>query len=74
MSAQSRRTFLVGAGSTAAVGAPAVAVTPAAAYAGGPIVVYVTDAAKGRMTVMRGDDEVVIRDPELAQRIAKAVH
>jgi hypothetical protein len=84
MSDHSRRTFLTGTGA-AALGAVALTTAgPAAAAptegatssAPGvashePVVAYVTDVAAGRITVMRGDDEVVVTDRALAQRIAR---
>jgi hypothetical protein len=38
-----------------------------------PVVAYVTDVSAGRITVMRGDDEVVVTDRELARHIARQV-
>lgn len=37
----------------------------------GPLVVLVHDAAKGQVTVMRGDREVVVHDPALVRAITK---
>jgi hypothetical protein len=87
MSDHSRRTFLTGTG-TAALGAVALATAgPAAAKAApteaatsgassavshDPVVAYVTDVTTGRITVMRGDDEVVVHDRALARHIARA--
>jgi hypothetical protein len=88
MSDHSRRTFLTGTGA-AALGAVALATAgPAAAKAAPteaatsgassavshhPVVAYVTDVTAGRITVMRGDDEVVVHDRALARHIARAV-
>ncbi len=81
----SRRTFLIttgvaAAGTTAVTGAsPAAASGPpqqlraAAPTTSEPLVAYVSNVASGQVTVMRGDDEVVVTDRELARRIAKAV-
>jgi hypothetical protein len=87
MSDHSRRTFLTGTGA-AALGAVALTTAgPAAAKAATeaaesgassasslePVVAYVTDVTAGRITVMRGDDEVVVTDRALAQHIARQV-
>lgn len=85
----SRRTFLIttgvaAAGTTVVTGAgPAAAPsalpspTPrsgaSAPTSSEPLVAYVSDLASGQVTVMRGDDEVVVTDRDLARRIAKAV-
>ncbi len=37
----------------------------------GPLVVLVHDAAKGQVTVMRGEREVVVHDPALVRAITK---
>lgn len=85
MNLHSRRTFLIGAGSGAATGAalltaatPATAVradaAPTAGHSPGePVVAYVSDVTSGKVVVMRGDDEVVVHDEDLARRITKAV-
>jgi hypothetical protein len=89
MSDHSRRTFLTGTGAVAlgavalttggpapAGAATAEAAEPSSAPAAGshePVVAYVTDLTAGRITVMRGDDEVVVTDHALAQRIARKV-
>jgi hypothetical protein len=85
MSDHSRRTFLTGTG-TAALGAVALTTAGPAAAKGAPtqdsepsasshepVVAYVTDVRAGRITVMRGDDEVVVTDLALAQHIARQV-
>jgi hypothetical protein len=86
MSDHTRRTFLTGTG-TAALGAVALtSAGPAAATSGTsettssrsnaspePVVAYVTDVSAGRITVMRGDDEVVVTDRALALHIARTV-
>jgi hypothetical protein len=88
MSDHSRRTFLTGTGA-AALGAVALTTggraatkaAPTGAAASGassaashePVVAYVTDVTAGRITVMRGDDEVVVTDLALAQHIARQV-
>ena len=88
MSDHSRRTFLTATGA-AALGAVALAAggraaakaAPTEAAASGassaashePVVAYVTDVTAGRITVMRGDDEVVVTDRALARHIARQV-
>jgi hypothetical protein len=37
-----------------------------------PVVAYVSDPAKGEISVMSGDREVAVRDRKLAARIARA--
>ncbi len=82
----SRRTFLITSGVAATGGVAAASALPAVAATGaparstatpdavaGPLVAYVSDVASGQVTVMRGDDEVVVTDHELARRIAGAV-
>ena len=87
MSDQSRRSFLTGTGAaalgavalptiSAATAAPTAATTGAGASGAvrqDAVVAYVTDVAAGRITVMRGDDEIVVTDPALAWRIARQV-
>jgi hypothetical protein len=89
MNEHSRRTFLITTGATAAVGAVAVSAPGVAAAsvpqgrqapaagpqteAGAPVVAYVSDAASGQVTVMRGDDEVVLTDLDLARRLTGEV-
>jgi hypothetical protein len=84
MSEHSRRTFLRGAGVSAA------AVTVAAVLPSGiasaattdgtessapattkPVVAYVTDPSAGKITVLHGEKEIVVTDKGLARRIAK---
>jgi hypothetical protein len=88
MSDHSRRPFLTGTGAAAlgaatlATAGPAAARTAPTGAAGpsssspashDPVVAYVTDVTAGRITVMRGDDEVVVHDRALARNIARAV-
>jgi Ubiquitinol-cytochrome C reductase Fe-S subunit TAT signal len=78
--------FMTGAGA-AAVGAAAFAagragtgdgpaeVAPAAAAAptgSGPLVAYVADAGSGRVSVMVGETETIVHDPELVARLTRA--
>jgi Ubiquitinol-cytochrome C reductase Fe-S subunit TAT signal len=77
----SRRNFLVCAGAgAAAVGAavfaPEAAAAPVRAPAGasGPLVAYVTDMRAGELTLMVGEREIVVHDPDLAARLARAAH
>jgi hypothetical protein len=88
MTPHSRRAFLIAAGSTT-TGAALVATTPVGAAlahpssgtgggasptaASDPLVVYVSDSTSGRMTVMRGEDEILVEDRDLVSRIAQAV-
>jgi TAT (twin-arginine translocation) pathway signal sequence len=84
MSDHSRRTFLRGAGvSAAAVGIAAVlpagiasASTTKESDTGAPattkpVVAYVTDPSAGTITVLHGEKETVITDKSLARKIAK---
>jgi hypothetical protein len=85
MSDHSRRTFLRGAGvSAAAVGIAAVlpagiasaSTTSEASDTGAPatskpVVAYVTDPSAGTITVLHGEKEVVVTDKSLARKIAK---
>jgi hypothetical protein len=86
MPEQSRRTFLISTGAAAAAGAAVVATGESAAAATGhptsarpavstehPVVAYVSDVQHGRITLMHGDAEVVVTDPELARAIAGKV-
>ena len=89
MNEHSRRTFLITTGATAAAGAVAVSATPAQAAPGphsplpkpdgqpgepgATVVAYVSDAASGQVTVMRGEDEVVLTDHDLARRLSGEV-
>ena len=63
----------------AAVGVTAVGalVTSSAEAADGqvgsePVVAFVKDPRAGEITVMSGDREVIVRDPKLAAKIARA--
>ncbi|GAA4345209.1 hypothetical protein [Angustibacter luteus] len=71
-------------GTAAAAGAaPATAVAgpdadpsstrPPGSSTPGPVVAYVSDADSGQVTVMRGDDEVVLTDHDLARRLTGQV-
>jgi hypothetical protein len=57
-----------------AIGALAVAQAEADERAVGsdPVVAYIRDPRKGEISVMSGEREVRVRDPELAARIARA--
>jgi len=80
MSETSRRGFMAVAGAGAAAGT--VAVTAGSAVAagsargerqdGGPVMVYIENPGAGRLTVMRGDDEVEVTDADLVARILHA--
>lgn len=83
MSETSRRGFMAVAGAGAAAGTIAVTAGSAAAAGatgaarggradGGPVMVYIEDPAAGRLTVMRGDDEVEVTDADLVARILRA--
>jgi hypothetical protein len=52
---------------TTAAAAPAGADTPAA----GALVAYVEDVRTGRVSVMTGETEVVVSDPDLVARLAR---
>jgi hypothetical protein len=52
---------------TTAAPAPADADTPAA----GALVAYVEDVRTGRVSVMAGETEVVVSDPDLVARLAR---
>ena len=56
------------AGSDAPSGSTAAAI-PAGAQ---PLVAYVEDARSGRVSVMTGDAEAVVHDPELVARLTRA--
>ena len=64
-------------GSTAAAPAPITPAktqtTPLPDDASGSLVAYVSDVRDGRVSVMVGEREVVIRDRELVARLAQAV-
>ena len=84
MTDATRRGFLIMAGAgAAAVGVAAVAqaageATPTitglrgASTASSPLVAYVRDARKGEVSVMVGEREVVVHDPELVARLTHA--
>jgi len=78
MNSSTRRGFLA----LSAVGVAAVAAAPSALAAGtseeatdatgtasGPVVAYVHDAARGEVSVMRGEREVIVHDPALVRLI-----
>lgn len=78
----SRRHFLAlaGAGAATAGVAAATAAIPAAgaapvtlpADASGGLVAHVNDVATGEVSLLVGDDEVVVHDRELVARLARA--
>jgi hypothetical protein len=78
----SRRNFLaLAGGSAAAVGLGAATASSADAKpvqppseANGPLVAYVTDMQDGELTLMHGENEVVVHDRDLAARLARAAH
>ena len=84
MTDATRRGFLIMAGAgAAAVGVAAVApaageATPTitrpggASTASGPLVAYVRDTRNGDVSVMVGEREVVVHDPELVARLTRA--
>ena len=84
MTDATRRGLLIMAGAgAAAVGVAAVApaageATPKitrpgrASTASGPLVAYVRDPRKGNVSVMVGEREVVVHDPELVARLTRA--
>lgn len=75
-----RRSFIVGAGGSAAAAAVTTAAFAAPAQAasttetGVPerLVAWVDDPQTGRLTIMLGEDEVTVHDPELTRRLARA--
>ena len=80
MSSSTRRGFLA----LSAMGVAAVAAAPSALAAGtspeasdatstatGPVIAYVHDAARGEVSVMRGEHEVVVHDPALVRLISR---
>jgi hypothetical protein len=81
---QTRRGFLAlaGAGAAGAAGAAALGgasvaqAQPTTVPAGAtePLVAYVRDAHTGEVAVMRGEQETVVHDRDLAARIARAAH
>ena len=63
------------AGGRAASDAPsdgAAGAAPAGPAAGGPLVAYVEDAGSGRVSVMVGETETVVHDPDLVTRLSRA--
>ena len=63
------------AASTGIVAAPAGGEAPPAALpasASGPLVAYVEDVRAGRLAVLVGETEVVVRDPDLVARLSRA--
>ena len=88
MDEATRRKFLIMAGIGAATTAGAavaastgIAAEPARdaaaplalpASASGPMVAYVEDVRSGRLAVMVGETEVVVRDPDLVARLSRA--
>ncbi|HEV7205813.1 MAG TPA: hypothetical protein VGN18_14480 [Jatrophihabitans sp.] len=77
MSRPTRRNFLVSTGvGAAAIGAAVIApddaVASGPAGATGPLVAYVTDVRRGEITLMVGERDVVVRDVDLAARLARA--
>jgi hypothetical protein len=83
MAEHSRRAFIRGAGATAAAATVAVMVPGMAsattksetddgsATPVGPLVAYVTDPAAGKVTLMRGENEIEVTDKALARKLAK---
>lgn len=76
-----RRSFIVAAGGSAAAAAVTTAAFAAPAQAAtttGPdgtperLVAWVDDPQSGRLTLMLGEDEVTVHDPELVRRLARA--
>jgi len=87
MEQPNRRTFLIIAGAGAGAAAVGVAAaktgiaspdTPSAGSAAGlpadagPLVAYVDDAGSGCFSVMTGDAETVVHDPDLVARLTRA--
>jgi hypothetical protein len=57
------------AGPDAPVAGSGAAAVPAGA---GPLVAYIEDAGSGRVSVMTGDAETVVHDPDLVARLSRA--
>lgn len=86
MSNSTRRTFLAVTGASAAVAATATVAAPAvaspyssapastASSPGGSIVAYIADGATGDISLMAGEREVVVHDPELVARLHAHLH
>ena len=87
MEQPNRRKFLIVAGASAGAAAVGVAAakagldgpdapsggTAVALPAGaGPLVAYIEDAHSGRVSVMTGDRETVVHDPDLVARLSRA--
>jgi hypothetical protein len=77
MSELTRRGFVKNSAGAAAgltaVGALVAQQSDAATIAGAePVVAYVNNPGKGEISVMSGDREVTVRDPNLAARIVRA--
>lgn len=87
MEQPNRRTFLIIAGAgagAAAVGVaaaktgiagpdtPSAGSTAAVPAGAGPLVAYVEDTGSGRVSVMTGDAETVVHDPDLVARLTRA--
>jgi hypothetical protein len=82
-SAHSRRIFLAGAGAGVAAAATAGVVTSSASAATAPaggeeaaqggraIVAYVSDVSGGQISLLQGEQEVVVRDRALARALAQ---
>ena len=80
MSETSRRNVIAVAGAGAAVGAAALmgggaasAARPRTISAQEPLVAYVEDHRSDRVTLMIGEDEVVVRDRDLVTRLLAAM-
>lgn len=83
MSGPSRRNFLVlaGAGAAAAgvagvsagTGRPAASVTALPKDASGALVAHIADVTDGELSVLVGDREVVVHDPDLVARLARVI-
>ncbi|HEV7657350.1 MAG TPA: hypothetical protein VGP36_21840 [Mycobacteriales bacterium] len=88
MDEQTRRGFLImaGAGAVATAGIAVVAAGAAGAStpdapapaalpqnSAGPVVAYVSDVRTGRVSIMVGEKEVVVSDPDLVARLSAHV-
>jgi hypothetical protein len=85
MNASNRRGFLAlsAVGVAAAAAGPVLAAgksleatnatSTTASTASGPVVAYIHDAARGEVSVMHGEREVVVHDPALVRLISKHV-
>ena len=83
MSNPTRRTLLAAAG-TGAAAAAALATAPGALAApdhrlpdaaepdGEPLVAYIDDVASGRLSILFGEEEVVVQDADLVRRLTRA--